>query len=84
MHDRTVQQSIEQTQAQWKDACYCDYGLTHAMALEKSVTSIPRDYAERVDAVSWRHQRGSPPSSHDQFESRPAGRPMTRKAERTG
>ena len=26
VHERTVQQSIEATQAQWKDACYCDYG----------------------------------------------------------
>jgi dihydropyrimidinase len=27
VHERTVQQSIEATQAQWKDACYCDYGF---------------------------------------------------------
>ena len=27
VHERTVQESIEATQAQWKDACYCDYGF---------------------------------------------------------
>jgi dihydropyrimidinase len=27
VHERTVQESIEQTQAQWKAACYCDYGF---------------------------------------------------------
>ena len=27
VHDRTIQESIEATQAQWRDACYCDYGF---------------------------------------------------------
>ncbi len=27
VHERTVQESIEQTQALWKGACYCDYGF---------------------------------------------------------
>jgi len=27
VHERTVQESIEQTQAHWKAACYCDYGF---------------------------------------------------------
>jgi dihydropyrimidinase len=27
VHDRTVQESIEATQAQWRDACYTDYGF---------------------------------------------------------
>jgi dihydropyrimidinase len=26
VHDRTIQESIEQTQGHWKAACYCDYG----------------------------------------------------------
>ena len=27
LHERTIQQSIEATQAQWRGACYCDYGF---------------------------------------------------------
>jgi dihydropyrimidinase len=27
VHDRTIQESIEATQAQWKGACYTDYGF---------------------------------------------------------
>ena len=27
VHERTVQESIAETQAHWKDACYCDYGF---------------------------------------------------------
>ena len=27
LHERTIQELIEATQAQWKDACYCDYGF---------------------------------------------------------
>ena len=27
VHERTIQQSIEATQAQWRNACYCDYGF---------------------------------------------------------
>jgi dihydropyrimidinase len=27
VHDRTIHESIEATQAQWRDACYCDYGF---------------------------------------------------------
>jgi dihydropyrimidinase len=37
-HDRTIQQSVEQWQKTWKDACYCDYGF-HLMLMGEVPTS---------------------------------------------
>jgi dihydropyrimidinase len=50
-HDRTIQQSIEQWQKTWKDACYCDYGF-HLMLMGELPTS---HFDQVADAIQDGH-----------------------------
>src|SRR5262245_7237353 len=51
VHERTIQESIEQTQGVWKDACYCDYGF-HLTLMGEVPTP---HFGQLADAMSDGH-----------------------------
>ena len=50
-HDRTIQQSIEQWQGTWKNACHCDYGF-HLMLMGAMPTA---HFGQVADAIQDGH-----------------------------